>query len=836
MELYQPLDLTRFCNVGTSFIGPDAGPPLGSQEFHGLPFQVGPADPDPDCCFLGFGGTEETTGSVRSVSIPLGTTARYVLFAHTLLESKVMEGENVGRVIAHYTFRFTDGEEVRVPIRERFEIHVVPTGWGQLPFLALPDQKNSLAPRYEGRWDGMGYRQAEARQGGAKAYYLWAWENPHPDRTLESVTVEPADRKFLLAGITLGHADEPPFTRTAKREVKITLPQPEDAEKPFRLEVEVDRGVATFPFPLPEAPVEEFLAGDHRGWGEPQNPKASPAYVEVAAIPSATVTVKNDGEELGQANWGELQDRGKIEAPRVCLEVVDRGKSWVHVTVVDDQTGKPIPCRVHFRSPQGIPYQPHGHHNHVNSNLGTWHIDIGGDLRLGQITYAYIDGKCQGWLPRGEVIVDVGRGFEYEPLRARVRVEAGQRELVLRLKRWTDMNARRWFSGDSHVHFLGTQGAHREAQGEDLNVVNLLQSQWGHLFTNTEDFTGSPTLSNEGNTIVYCSQENRQHFLGHLTLLGLKEPVMPWCTDGPGEAELGGTLEEAMSYWVDACHAQGGTVVIPHLPNPNGEPAVLIATGRADAVEMLVHGQYPHLEYYRYLNGGYRLPLVGGTDKMSSDVPVGIYRTYAYVPAEEEFTYESWCRAVRAGRTFLSGGPIIDFTVDGVRVGDTLQLSSAGTVEVEAAAESIFPIHTLEIVQQGRVVASTEEPKGSRRLRLRAPLKIDGHTWLAARCGGPGYSAVQHHDGWRRGIFAHTSPVYVAVGGEWWLFDRDTAQYMLTLIEGGLSYVRNVAPHHPHGAVTHHHGEDDHLAHLERPFHEAVQAIHRRMHQLGIPH
>jgi len=54
------------------------------------------------------------------------------------------------------------------------------------------------------------------------------------------------------------------------------------------------------------------------------------------------------------------------------------------------------------------------------------------------------------------------------------------------------MNQKRWFSGDSHVHFLGERGAHREAQGEDLNVVNLLASQWGHLFTNTEDFIGGP--------------------------------------------------------------------------------------------------------------------------------------------------------------------------------------------------------------------------------------------------------------------------------------------------------------------------------------------------------
>jgi hypothetical protein len=37
--------------------------------------------------------------------------------------------------------------------------------------------------------------------------------------------------------------------------------------------------------------------------------------------------------------------------------------------------------------------------------------------------------------------------------------------------------------------------------------------------------------------------------------------------------------------------------------------------GRADAVEMIVCDPYNHLEYYRYLNTGYRLPLVGGTDK-----------------------------------------------------------------------------------------------------------------------------------------------------------------------------------------------------------------------------
>ena len=100
------------------------------------------------------------------------------------------------------------------------------------------------------------------------------------------------------------------------------------------------------------------------------------------------------------------------------MELADRGRNWVTVTVVDDDTGRPVPCRVHFRSPEGSPYQPHGHHNQVNSNLDSWHIDVGGDVRMGQITYAYIDGRCEGWLPRGDVIVDVGA-------RIRIRTPCG---------------------------------------------------------------------------------------------------------------------------------------------------------------------------------------------------------------------------------------------------------------------------------------------------------------------------------------------------------------------------------------------------------------------------
>jgi hypothetical protein len=281
-------------------------------------------------------------------------------------------------------------------------------------------------------------------------------------------------------------------------------------------------------------------------------------------------------------------------------------------------------------------------------------------------------------------------------------------------------------------------------------------------------------------------------------------------------------------------------VVLPHLPTPNGETAALIATGRGDAVEMITFGSYQHAEYYRYLNNGYRLPLVGGTDKMSAEVPVGLYRTYVHI-LDEDFSYNAWCRNLRAGRTVLSGGPLLSLTVDGRLPGDTLDLpGNGGTVEVVAEVASAVPVQRLEIVQHGTVVASSEVAEttnGVTRLALRERLKIDRHSWIAARAGGPTYfDSRRYPDTWNRGILAHTSPVYVAVGGEWDLVDPGALTYMETLIQGSLAYIRTRARRHRPGTVTHHHGEADHAAFLERPFHEALAAVHRRMHALGIEH
>lgn len=842
---YRAVSLASVANAGFEVLARGDRPQLGQCTLRGLPFDI---PSDPGRCFLVLGRDYPT-----EAVIPLGGPALSLVFAHRLLESQILDGGKVGTPVVDLTFRFDEGSSETVTLRDRFEIASLPVRWGQLPFAAFADRFDRLPNRYEGRYEDAGVRQTEAGQGWARDYWLWAWINQTPGRNPVSIHAHALGPPFVIAGLCAGNTPEHPLRLPAARPVLIdidratlaaTNPTHESAggaldfddhvvglPTPVTFSLDIDRGVATFPYTVPAAP-ESAAQDDLVGFGTELNLSATPAYAYVAATPSATVQLRNGEKTIATFAWSDIARGDRLTTEAASIRLAESGRNWVRTSFVDADTGRPISCRVHFSSAAGVPYAPHGHHGNVGSDLPTWHRDVGGDVRLGQASYAYVDGACEGWLPRGTVFVDAACGFEYQPLRTRVTIDAQQRALRISLKRFSDLRREGWYSGDTHVHFLSTAGAHLEARGEGLSVINLLASQWGHLYTSTEEFTGQPSVSRDGETIVYASQENRQHVLGHLSLLGLKEPIVPWCTDGAEEAELGGPLEVTLSEWADRAHEQGATVIIPHLPNPNGEPAALIATGRADGVEFLEANAYNHLEYYRYLNGGYRLPLVGGTDKMSADVPVGLYRTYVRIPTDQEFTYATWCSNLAKGRTFVTSGPILTLSADGFEPGDTVQVKRESTVHVTAAATSIFPIHRLEVVLQGKVVAACDEPTGSSHMKLETDIRVQSDCWLAARVGGPDYfQFTKHRDLWQRGVMAHTSPIYITSGDVYSVFNSETAHYMLTLIDGSISYIRDQSPQHGSGQVLHHHGSDDHIGHLVAPLQHARSVVIDRIRQ-----
>jgi hypothetical protein len=481
--------------------------------------------------------------------------------------------------------------------------------------------------------------------------------------------------------------------------------------------------------------------------------------------------------------------------------------------------------RVSFRSPNGRYLPPYGHATEINAG---WFQDYGAELQLGKDSFAYVDGTFQVELPVGEVYVEMTKGFEYEAVRKKLSVQPGQRELELEIPRMEDLRSRGWVTADTHVHFLSPSTAILEGQAEGVNLINLLASQWGDLFTNVGDLYHGPLTSRDGETLVWVGTENRQHILGHIGLLGVKgASVYPMCASGPSESYLGDPVWSTMAEWADACRQREGLAVSVHFPYPTSEISADIVLDKIDAIEMRP-GFSEHfnslniLDWYRYLNCGYRLPVVGGTDKMSGGMPVGGERTYAYL-GQEQFSFESWAKAVRRGNTFMTSGPLLLFQADGHTPGDEITMDSGGaTVEVQVEAKSVVPFNHVQVIWNGRVVASREDQGGTRQLTMKEKVYVAGPGWLAARCS----SRLENHTGqWPLRVCAHTSPVYFRVPGQE-LFSAPAASYMLKLIEGSLTWVENVATR----------PDPERYERVRKIFLNARDRLHRRLHEHGIEH
>jgi len=818
--------------------------PGGNQIFRGIPFRLGSEGiHNKSWLVLGTGlGSKATT----HVEIPLGDCADFICLAafcdwdeNETPPPRDNVIERVGQRLAEAVLVYEAGSEEVIPIRRRFEVNSPSIFWGHLCFAALPHRVDYARRIVDPLSDGLGWGplqtnvQEAAYEFGPDGKWttnLWicALANPAPERNLKALRLRATGADLLaVCGITLYRGHRTPLRYEQLSLYRLTLPQAE-ADDELRWKVQVDLGIVARTYSLSDFEPEASLSATDAGLGEKaeRNKSRRYLYTEVTASPEATLLLRDTKTgahyefELGQVAQGR-ELKPKPAGPRI--EILEREKVWLHGQVVDASTNRPTPVRLAFRSRDGRYIPPYGHRGEINDG---WFQDYGADVKLMDTSFAYIDGSFQVELPVGEVYVEITKGFEYDVVRQRLNIAPSDRELKLKISRFTDNRSKGWVTADPHVHFISSATAVLEGQAEGLNLVNVLAAHLGDLFTNIGDLAHGPLTSRDGGTMVRVGTENRQHILGHLGLLGGNgEPVFPMSASGPQESFLGDPLWSSMADWADACRQREGLVVAVHFPYPTGEIAADIVLGKIDAVELFPYSENFNTlcfyDWYHYLNCGYRLPGVGGTDKMGAYMPAGANRTYAYL-GPQEFTFDNWAKAVRSGNTFMTSGPLLFFHADGHVPGEEITLGAGGgTVEVRAEATCFVPIHRLEIVQNGRVVAQREERDGLREITLNEKIQVDGPGWLAARCG----SRLGPTTSWNFKVMAHTSPVYVRVPGRE-VFSAPAAAYLLTLMEGSQMWVDNLATR----------PEPERFEKARKVFLEARERLHRRMHEHGIKH
>ncbi len=437
---------------------------------------------------------------------------------------------------------------------------------------------------------------------------------------------------------------------------------------------------------------------------------------------------------------------------------------------IKDEHGNSTPARVYLTATDGKSHTP-----------------IGSFARVSSITndhYFATDGNFLLDLPVGQATIEAMKGFEYFPKKEQVSITAGQTaEVTLNLTRLQDLSAQGWFSGDTHLHMnyggileATPDSLLLEAASEDLNVVNDFPTNFDNRLLDLNYFTGQVDLHSRSDRVLYFNEEYRPNFGGHLGLLNLKQFVFPVYNGYPGTPYAADYPSNAKI--LDEVHAQGGVggYVHPYFTSKGQDPAIQdyfgarefpadVALGKVDYYDLMCiwTDEYVAADvWYRLLNLGYRIPAAAGSDAMTNywrAPTIGSVRVYVHI--FNPLSYQSWIDGLKAGRTFVTNGPLLRISVDGKEPGSEVRLAegSPAKVHVEAEAVSVIPIETLDLVQDGKVVASIPavDPWHA---KISADIPVERSGWLAARVSGP----ENQHLLLDSFVYAHTSPIYLKTG------------------------------------------------------------------------
>ncbi len=468
---------------------------------------------------------------------------------------------------------------------------------------------------------------------------------------------------------------------------------------------------------------------------------------------------------------------GKVDA------VVPATRRYLHPTgtlrlTVTDPSGAPMPSRLSVTGPDGRGWTPDDAWRHADDGF-----DRG--IRPFELTYFHTRGSAVLTVPAGTYTVLATHGLEYGALTRTVTVRAGgAAEASLRLERLVDLPAKGWWSGDLHVH-MNYGGAYRadpktlraQAESEDLHVVEDLIVNKEQRIPDVARFAPGLDPVSTAETLIKHDQEYHTSWWGHTGHLGLKDHLI--LPDYAGyAATAAASLFPDNGTIMDLTHAQGGISGYVHpfdppVPDPAAADPLTcglpidVALGKVDYIEVVGFSDHRTTAevWYRLLNTGLRLPTGSGTDAMTNFAslrgPVGMNRVF--VKAGAKLDYAAFLSAIKAGRTFATNGPLLSFEVDGHGAGDEIRLP-AGRHGLTAAVSlrSIAPLEKLEIVGNGRVVATIPLSGGGTRADAKIPLAVEASGWYTLRAWSS--SAVEPVlDIYP---FATTSPIYVIVDGK----------------------------------------------------------------------
>jgi len=423
------------------------------------------------------------------------------------------------------------------------------------------------------------------------------------------------------------------------------------------------------------------------------------------------------------------------------------------VEVIDRDTKQPLACRMHLTNAAKRPLKA--------PKVPFWHDHF---VFTGSITLK---------LPKGEYAFEIERGPEYLVRLGHFSIaDNSQDTKVVDLKRFVDMAAEGWWSGDLDVQ-RPAKDLELLMQAEDLHVAELISWPHGKALLPKTDLAKNPLVRFDKNYYYHLGAGSDARAGGNLLFFNLPEPL-----DLSGfEPEFPPQLDTILkaraqgNVWVDARAAYGWDFPLwianaqldsVELANSNlARKTVVTHEGNGKPRDKfyfpdpLGNGRWNERIYYHLLNCGLKIPPTAGSGSGNVASPLGYNRLYVQV--DGDFSYERWWDSLKAGRVVVTNGPLIRPNVEGEVPGHVFRAQTGQEVELEVGLtlSSRDKVSYLQIIKDGEInqqVRLDDWAKAGGKLPL---LKFDQSGWFLIR------AVTDISETYR---FASTAPYYVEIG------------------------------------------------------------------------
>jgi hypothetical protein len=373
----------------------------------------------------------------------------------------------------------------------------------------------------------------------------------------------------------------------------------------------------------------------------------------------------------------------------------------VEITITDKATGKPVACRLHVKDAAGKPQRaakwPFWHDHFVCP--GTVSLD----LATGEYTY-----ECE-------------RGPEYTLRKGSFTVaNKGTVKLSIDLERLADLAGEGWWSGELHVH-RPLDDIELLMKAEDLHVAPVI-TWWNkrNLWADRK-LPAELRVRFDGNRYYHVMAGEDEREGGALLYFHLPRPlaITEASREYPSPLQFVAEARKQKGVWIDVekpfwwdvptwvASGQVDSIGLANNHMCRSQMSETEAWGKPRVVERLPaplgNGYWTQEIYYHLLNCGLRLPPSAGSASGVLPNPVGYNRVYVHV--EKRFDHDQWWEGLRAGRSFVTNGPLLRVEADGKLPGHVFTAAEGEEVKVAVKARLTTrePIRTLEVIKDGQI-------------------------------------------------------------------------------------------------------------------------------------